>query len=40
LAVRCLVQKPHPSSNVKVKGQGHWGQKKRENYSVIPIDSA
>jgi len=27
LAVSCIVQKSRPSSNVKVKGQGHWGQK-------------
>jgi len=30
LAVRCIVQKSHPSSNVKVKGQGHQGQKRRK----------
>jgi len=29
LAVRCIVQKSCPSSNVKVKGQGHKGQKMR-----------
>ena len=27
MALRCIVQKSRPSSNVKVKGQGHRGQK-------------
>jgi len=27
LAIRCMVQKSHPSSNLGVKGQGHQGQK-------------
>ena len=26
MAVRCTVQKSRPSSNVKVKGEGHQGQ--------------
>jgi len=30
LAVRWTVQKSCPTSNVKVKGQGHRGQKKRK----------
>jgi len=29
LAVRCSVQKPRPSSNVKVKGQGHRVKKRK-----------
>jgi len=28
------------SLNVKVKGQGHQGQKKTKNCWVIPVDSA
>ena len=39
LAVRCTVQKSRPSSNVKIKGQGHQGQKNEKRLSH-PIDSA
>jgi len=28
LAVRCIVQKSRPSSNVKVKVRGHWTKKR------------
>jgi len=39
LALRYAVQKSRPSSKVKVKGQGHQGQKTK-NCWVIPIDNA
>jgi len=39
LAVRYIVQKSRPSSKVKVKGEGHQGQKNEKNCWVIPIDS-
>jgi len=37
LAVRCNVQTFRPSSNVKVKGQGHQGQKKRKTDESSPL---
>jgi len=39
LAVRCTVQQSHPSLNVKVKGQGHRGQKNKI-WWLIPTDNA
>jgi len=37
LAIRCSVQKSRQSSNVKVKvkGQGHRGQKKRKKCGIL-----
>jgi len=35
LAVRCTVQKSRPSSNVKVKDQGHQGQKTKKCGSLF-----
>jgi len=37
LAVRYTVQKSRPSSKVKVKGQGHQGQKKRKTAESSPL---
>ena len=34
MAVRCIVQKSRPSSNVKVRGQGHQGQKRKNAESL------
>jgi len=36
LGVRCIVQKSHPRSNVRVKGQGHRGQKKTKKMPSHP----
>ena len=37
LAVRYVVQKSHPSSKVKVKGQGHQGQKTKNCSESSPL---
>ena len=34
LAVRCVAQKSRPSSNVKVKGRGHRGQRKSASFCL------
>ena len=34
LAVRCIVQKSHPSLNVRVKGQGHRAQNEKVRHFV------
>ena len=34
LGVRCIVQKSRPSLNVKLKGQGHRGQKRKVRHFV------